>query len=103
MAVVVFYMLLCAVRYSMPGIGAKERNRILLMRVLVGLAGAATSYLFMYVVYLAKGHLVRDPMFAQKIALCIFLGFVVVSEFFARRKIKRLNIFPPNRPMPWTY
>ena len=87
----------------MPGINAKDRNRILLMRVTVGLLGAGVAYLFMYIDFLAKGHLIRDPMFAQKIALCIFLGFVIVSEFFARRQIKRLKIFPTNRPIPWTY
>ena len=87
----------------MPGLDAKERNRIGAFRIGIALLGAAAGYGFLYLCFRSKGQLIRDPENAQHIGLLIFALIASIGEFYSRRKLRNLGFFPKNRQIPWTY
>jgi len=87
----------------MPGLDPRDRNLVFGLRVLFLAIGAALAYGFMYLVYISRGHFFRDPFYAQRIAELLGMITVAVGEYVTRRKLRRLNIFPANKKIPWTY
>ena len=87
----------------MPGLDPIERNRIALMRIGIALLGVAVGYGFLYLVYITKGKLIRDPENAQHIGLLVFALFASVGEYLARKKLRSLNFVPRTKRIPWTY
>ena len=102
-AIIAFYLIVCTVRMTMPGIEPRDRNLLFGLRVLFLAVGVAIAYGFMYVVYISRGHFFRDPFYAQRIAELLAMIVVAIGEYVTRRKLRSLNIFPRNKKIPWTY
>jgi hypothetical protein len=101
MSVIALYLLICAVRMTMPGLEPRDRNRIFLMRLGFAVLGGAVTYGFLALCM--HGYLDRDPFSAMRIGLIIFGLFAATGEYVTRRKLRRLNIFPAHKHIPWTY
>jgi hypothetical protein len=101
MAVIALYLLICAVRMTMPGLAPRDRNRIFLMRLGFAALGALVAYGFLYLCW--RGWLIRDPYRAMNIGLILFGIVIAAGEYLTRKKLRSLNLFPAHKSIPWTY
>jgi len=96
-----FYLLVCTVRLTMPGLETRSRNKIFLVRAGVCTIGFLIGQAFISLCY--HGYLKRDQDFALDTSLLIFCLITLVGEYLSRRMLRKMNIFPPTKRIPWTY
>jgi hypothetical protein len=95
------YVMVCTVRLTMPGLETRTRNKIFLLRVGISIIGYLIGLGFISLCY--HGILRRDQDFALDTAKFIFCLIAVSGEFVSRRILRKLDIFPKNKHIPWTY
>jgi hypothetical protein len=99
--IIAFYVLVCVVRMTMPGLQARDRNLIFLIRM--GFAALGTGAAYGLLGFSLHGYLVRGPYPALTVAVILFGLFAAIGEYVTRKKLRSLNIFPAHKNIPWTY
>ncbi len=105
MALVVCYFLVCVVRMTMPGIDSRSRSRVFVTRAAFASLGIFVAYGFFWLcthrAVFKDPHVVIDD--GEYIAKLLFCFCVAVGEYLTRRQMRKMKIFPANKPIPWTY
>jgi len=85
----------------MPGLEPRDRNGIFLLRIAFAALGTAAAYGLIELSM--HGYLIKGPYPALSVGLTIFGLFAATGEYVTRRKLRRLNVFPAHKRIPWTY
>ena len=100
-SLVVFYLLACSCRLSMPGLDMKRKLRLFLYRVIAVGIGLAVAYSFLWLCI--NRYLVRNPDTARVYMFSFLAISVIIGEMLSRKKLRSFSEFSKRKFIPMTY